>query len=156
MRRARMALLLAAACSGLVATVHVGTVFGGAAWYRFFGAPWLAAKVERGDAVLPTAITFALALIFTACGLYALSAAGVLRRLARTRPVLLGIGALYLLRGLMVLPDLAAVIHGGIVPPRLFAFSAFSALAGVLYLVGATYRTRTRPAPLRSRRSRRS
>jgi hypothetical protein len=156
MARTRTALLFAAACSGLVAAVHAGTAFGGAAWYRFFGAPTLAARMERGEVVLPTILTLALTLVFTAWGLYALSGAGVLRRLSRARPVLLGIGALYALRGLQLLVDLVVVLRGGSVPARAFAFSAFSALTGALYLIGAGYRPATRPAPLRPRRSRRS
>jgi len=155
MARTRTALLLAAACSGLVAAAHVGIAFGGARWYRFFGAPSLAARMERGEAVLPTLLTLALALVFTAWALYALSGAGVLRRLARARTVLLGIGAIYALRGLLLLVDLVVVLRGGSVPARAFAFSAFSLLTGALYLVGAAHRPATRPAPQRRRRARR-
>ena len=159
MTRSRTALLLAAACSGLVAAVHVGTAFGGAAWYRFFGAPQLAAMMERHEAALPFFLTMALALMFTAWGLYALSGARVLRRLPRVRLVLLVIGAIYALRGLLLPVELVGVMRGRDVPLRMLAFSAFSALTGALYLVGAAPRPETRPRPARpargGRRSRR-
>jgi hypothetical protein len=156
MTRSRTALILAAACSGLVAAVHVGTAFGGAAWYRFFGAPSLAARMERGEAVLPTFLSLALALMFTAWGLYALSGAGILRRLPRSRPTLLVIGAIFALRGLQLVADAAALLRGGAVPARMLFFSAFSGLTGALYIIGAAPRPATRPAPRRRSRKRRS
>lgn len=150
-RRTRTALTLAACCSGLVAAIHVGTAFGGAAWYRFFGAPSLAARVERGEVVLPTLLTLALALLFTAWALYALSGAGLLRRLAHARTVLLAAGALYTLRGLLLFADLLVALKGGQVPARAFAFSAFSGLTGALHLVGAWPKATPREAPRRKR-----
>lgn len=152
--RARTALILGAACSGLVAAVHLGTLMAGAAWYRFFGATSLAARVERGDFILPTLLTLVLALAFTAGALYALSGAGLLRRLAHVRPVLLGLGAVYVLRGMQLLVDLLAVLRGGQVPVRAFVFSGFSALAGALHLIGAVPKPATRPAPRRRRANR--
>lgn len=156
MTRTRTALLLAATCSWIVAAVHFGAAVGGAPWFRFFGAPSLAARLERGDVVLPTVLALGLALMFAAWGLYALSGAGALHRLPRARTVLLVVGAIYALRGLMLVVEVASALRGRDVPARALAFSAFAALAGALHLAGAAPRPQTRPAPRRRRKQRRS
>ncbi len=156
MARARLSLLLGAVCSWIVAAVHGATLVGGAPWYRFFGAPWLAARIERGEAVMPSLLTIGLGLMFLAWGLYALSGAGVLRKLPRARTVLLIIGGLYTLRGLLLVVDLIAVARGTSVPARALFFSAFAAAAGLLHLAGAAPRPPARPLPRGRRRSRRA
>lgn len=70
--------------------------------------------MERREAVLPTFLS--LALVFMAWGLYALSSAGILRRLPRLHTTLLVIGAIYALRGLQLVVDAAALLRGGAGP----------------------------------------
>jgi len=156
MIRPKTALLLGAGCSGLVAAVHAAALAGGAPWYRWLGAPSLAARIERGDVVLPAILTVVLAVVFLAWALYALSGAGVLHRLPRTRTVLFVVGALYILRGLLLFADIVVAVQGKGVPARAFAFSAFALVAGVLHIVGAAPKPARRPAPRRRRGAGRS
>ncbi len=80
------------------------------------------------------------ALIFAIWGLYGLSGAGLLRRLPLLRLALLVIGAIYTLRGLLLIPLLLASLGllaspEPILPQALLA-SLVSLLIGCLYLAG--------------------
>ncbi len=68
-------------------------------------------------------------------GLYALSGAGKLRRFPLLRSVLIGVTAIYLLRGLMIIPQVPlALKHPELV--RFLTFSLLSLFVGTLHLVG--------------------
>jgi hypothetical protein len=80
------------------------------------------------------------ALVFAIWGLYGLSGAGLFRRLPLLRLGLLVIGAIYTLRGLLLLPLLLASLGllaspEPILPQALLA-SLVSLLIGCLYLIG--------------------
>ncbi|MGV8039260.1 MAG: hypothetical protein AB2L07_04030 [Thermoanaerobaculaceae bacterium] len=135
-RPGRGPLLLAAGCSFFVSALHLAIAAAGPGWYRYFGAPSLADQVERGSALVPTAMTLAIACVFVVWGVYGLSGAGWVRRLPLLRSALVAIGTVYVLRGAFLLPDLLGLWRGAEVPPRLLAFSAFSLVSGVLYLRG--------------------
>jgi hypothetical protein len=132
----RVLLLVAAGCSAVVALVHLAILLMGPPWYRWFGAPSLAAQIERGAALGPRLLTLAVVAVFVLWAGYGLSAAGVIRRLPLLRAGLYAIAAIYLLRGLPVVLEVGAAAQGK-VPARIPIFSAFSALAGVTYLLGA-------------------
>lgn len=132
----RVLLLVAAGCSFTVTALHLAIASFGPAWYRYFGAPSLAEKIERGSALQPTILTLAVAALFAVWACYGLSGAGAIRRLPLLRAALFSIAAIYLLRGLQVVPEVLAVARGD-VPARFAAFSAFSAFAGAAYLLGA-------------------
>ncbi|HXY68913.1 MAG TPA: hypothetical protein VEH62_05655 [Gemmatimonadales bacterium] len=131
----RILLLVAAGCSAAVALLHVAIAVFGPPWYRWFGAPSLAARIEAGAALVPVLLTVAVAALFVVWACYALSGAGAIRRLPLLRAVLFTIAAIYLLRGIQVVPEAIAVARGAI-PVRFAMFSAFSALAGAVYLWG--------------------
>jgi hypothetical protein len=131
----RALLLVAAGCSFMVTALHLAIAIFGPPWYRYFGAPSLADKIERGSALQPTILTLALAALFAAWACYGFAGAGAIRRLPLLRTALFSIAAIYLLRGLQVVPEVLALTRGD-VPARLVAFSAFSAFAGVVYLLG--------------------
>ena len=140
--------MVAAGCSAAVAVLHLAILLVGPPWYRYFGAPSLARQIESGSALVPWLLTLAVAALFALSAGYGLSGAGVIRRLPLLRVALYTIAAVYLLRGLQVVPEVIVWIQGRI-PPRFAVFSAFSAFAGVVYLLG-TIRTgrasRTPPA----------
>ena len=145
----RVPLLVAAGCSAAVAAVHVAILLMGPPWYRWFGAPSLADQIESGAVLGPTLLTLAVVAVLVVWAGYGLSGAGVIRRLPLLRAGLYTIAAIYLLRGLPVVPEVWAAAHGKL-PARLPTFSAFSALAGVAYLLGALRSgrpDRTPPAP---------
>jgi putative oxidoreductase len=131
----RILLLVAAGCSGFVAVLHVSIAIAGPEWYRYFGAPSLAAKIEAGAPLVPTMLALAVAAVFILWACYALSGAGAIRPLPLLRTALFVIAGVYLLRGLQVVPESVAVARGA-VPGRYPVFSAFSAFAGVAYLLG--------------------
>lgn len=133
----RRALLAGAAASCAIAALHVAIPFAGAGWYRFFGAPALAAAVERGSTLRPAVMTFAFAAIFALWGLYAISAAGLVRRLPLLRTALVVVGTIYVLRGCFLIPQLLRIARHAPQEPRNVVFSVASLLIGLCYFVGA-------------------
>lgn len=83
-----------------------------------------------------------MALVFGIFGLYGLSGAGVIRSLPLLRLDLLGIGAIFTLRGIAFVPQLL-VISGILpspqsVPPAHLLVSFVALVVGLFYLVGLT------------------
>ena len=134
----RVLLLAAAGCSAAVALLHLAILLMGPPWYRWFGAPSLAREIESGSVAGPTLLTLAVAAVFAVWAAYGLSGAGVIGRLPLLKLGLYAIATIYVLRGLQVVLEVPAAVRGQI-PARFPVFSAFSALAGVTYLVGAHF-----------------
>ena len=97
-------LVLAAALSALAALLHVAVIAGGPDWYRFFGAGERMARLAEARSVVPADVTLGIALILAAWSVYAASAAGLLRPLPLTAAALVAITAVYVLRGLALVP----------------------------------------------------
>jgi hypothetical protein len=117
--------LLSAAAS----LFHVGCIIEGPAWYRFFGAPEpLIRALEQGDPTLHW-VTAGIALLLAIWAAYAFAGAGLIRRLPLMRTALVAISAIYLARGLVIIPVL---LQPG---PR--AFDIWSSLIVLIY--GLTY-----------------
>lgn len=93
-----------AAMSALAAALHVGCIVCGAPWYRLFGAGERMAQLAIAGSWYPTVVTAAIALMLGTWSLYALSAAGIVPTLPFLRSAMCLISAIYLLRGLAVLP----------------------------------------------------
>lgn len=142
----RVLLLVATGCSAFVAVLHVSIAVAGPAWYRYFGAPSLAAEIEAGKPLVPTILALAVAAVFVVWASYALSGAGAIRRLPLLRVALFAIAGVYLLRGVQVVPEVMGVARGAI-PGRFPVFSAFSVFAGVAYLLGVIRLGRSGGAP---------
>ena len=128
-------LALGAACSFSIALVHIVIVVIGAPAYRYFGAAQLSYLALQGS-LIPPVETLLLAAVFAVCGFYALSGAGLLRRLPLLRPALLAIGGVYALRGMIVILDIIRLFRGPIYPFRQTVFSALALAIGVIYLAG--------------------
>jgi hypothetical protein len=126
-------LLLGGVASFLIAVLHLALVFK-PQWYRHFGAAELAQLHKQGS-LFTVLVTSGLALMFVAWGAYALSGAGVIRQLPLMRTVLIAIGAIYILRGLLLPSELVKVLTSGH-PFRSVVFSTGSLVAGLLYLFG--------------------
>lgn len=97
-------LVTGAALSALAALAHLGIIVGGPEWYRFFGAGEAFAQLDAQGSLYPDTVTFGIASVLAVWAAYALSGAGVIRRLPLLRSALSIITAVYLLRGLGVLP----------------------------------------------------
>ena len=120
--------------SAAAALLHLAIIAGGPDWYRFFGAgERMARMAERGSAS-PTVFAVSIAAVLAVWSAYAFAGAGLIRRLPLMRTALVLISAVYLLRGLVLIPALA--LHGG----EVSAFTIWSSLIvlvyGIAYAVG--------------------
>jgi hypothetical protein len=127
-------LTIGAALSAIAALLHVCIVFGGPAWYRFFGAGERMASGAAAGHLYPPIVTLLIACVLGTWAAYALSGAGVLQPLPLRVLALPVITAVYLLRGL------AALALFVFARRRLTAFWVWSSLIclgfGVVHLVG--------------------
>ncbi|MBL4616628.1 MAG: hypothetical protein JKY46_02950 [Robiginitomaculum sp.] len=104
-------LLAGAALSFIASFLHVGILFGGASWLRFFGAgEAMAQMAERGEA-WPYIVTSLIAAVLFVWGLYALKGAGLIQSLPLPllRLGLLAIAMVFITRGLVLVPALLGV-----------------------------------------------
>lgn len=127
-------LIAGAALSGFAALLHIGCIVFGAPWYRFMGAGERVAQMDLAGHWLPTAMSLAIASVLSVWALYALSGAGVIRKLPYVRLALCVITAVYFLRGL-AFPPLILVFPGNSTAFWL-ASSAICVLFGVVHLLG--------------------
>ncbi|GLX78471.1 hypothetical protein tinsulaeT_18110 [Thalassotalea insulae] len=135
-------LIIAAMLSFIASLLHVMIIFGGASWYRFFGAGERMAKLAESGSYYPMIITLAIALMLFLWGLYALSAAGVIVRFPLIKWVLCAITAVYLLRGVIGLIAPFISRHPAIMENSVtfwLSSSIICCLFGVFYLLGTIY-----------------
>lgn len=131
------ALLLGALLSAVAAALHLAIIVGGPAWYRFFGAGERMAQWAEQGHWLPALLTLGIAVVLLVWAGYAAGASGyvaALRALPAMGWVLWGVTAVYLLRGLAVLP------LWWLRPAEVNAFAWWSSLVcfgfGVVHLLG--------------------
>ncbi|MEO9947208.1 hypothetical protein [Paraglaciecola sp.] len=92
--------LTAAGClSALAGLLHLGCIYYGAPWYRFFGAGEHMANMAAKGMMQPTIITLMINGVLFAWGLFAFSGAGLIKRLPLVRLALVAISCVYLVRG---------------------------------------------------------
>lgn len=116
------------------ALLHLGAVAGGPTWYRFFGAgEGIARAAERGEWT-SALLTLGIATILAVWAAYAFAGAGVIRRLPLMRTGLVIISAIYLARGLLIIPVMINVSYA--VAPFDYWSSAIVLIYGLVYLVG--------------------
>ena len=100
---------------------------------KYFGGP-AELRIERP--IQYAVLCIVIAGVVAVFGLYALSGAGKVRRLPLLRTVLIAVTAIYLLRGLLVIPQMPIVLkHPDLV--RFVVFSAISLGVGLVHLGGA-------------------
>jgi hypothetical protein len=106
---------------------------------RYFGAPrWALAILQEGGLKLWLLVLLATG-ISIIVGLYALSGAGVVRRLPAVRLVLIALGCLAVLWSLRVFEFIMLNLqHPGSVAHRLIIIRGAPLLLGIVYLAGAT------------------
>jgi len=127
-------LIVGAGLSAVAALLHICIIFGGPAWYRFFGAGERMASGAAAGHLYPPIVTLLIACVLGTWSAYALSGAGVLQPLPLLAWALPAITAVYLLRGLAVVGLFIFERR------RLSAFWVWSSLIclgfGVVHLVG--------------------
>ena len=132
--------------SALAAILHLAIIAGGPDWYRFFGAGETMARMAERGLLRPTVYTIAIASILGVWSAYAFAGAGLLPRLPLIRTALVAISAVYLIRGLGLIP--LALLR----PELLSPFALWSSLIVLVY--GICYALGTRRAwPTLSARS---
>jgi hypothetical protein len=117
-------LVAAAACSVLVALLHVYVITQGPWAYRFFGAGERLAVLAEQGSWIPTVLTSFITLVFLVFAAYYLAGAGWLPQLPLLRIGLIGIAALYTLRGALLLP-------GWLVGMTMTTFGVWSSLVSL-------------------------
>jgi hypothetical protein len=127
-------LVAGAAASFAIALLHLGIIVAGAPAYEFFLAGEPMVDMARQHSLVPTAVTGALAAVFTVFGTYALAGAGFFR-LPAARILVAVIGCIYTLRGLLIVPE-ALMVRFLDRPPRALFFAAISLIVGLIHLVG--------------------
>lgn len=127
-------LIMAGILSAVVAFLHIGCIYFGAPWYRFFGAgEQMALLAERGS-IQPTLITSGIVLVLFIWSLYAFSAAGVIVRLPLLRLVLILITVVYLLRGVAGFFLVSSPMGRS---PEFWVWSSLICLSfGIVHLIG--------------------
>jgi hypothetical protein len=93
--------------SVIASLLHVACIFGGPDWYRFFGAGEALAQADARGEWYPALLTAGIALLLAIWAAYAFAGAGLIRRLPLMRTALVAISAIYLARGLFIIPVLA-------------------------------------------------
>jgi hypothetical protein len=126
-------LALGALLSALAALLHVAVIAGGPAWYRFFGAGERMARMAESGSATPTMVTLGIAAILAIWAAYAASGAGLLRPLPLMTLALVTITAIYVLRGLAIVP--AALMPTLRTPFNLWS-SAICLAIGLVHAIG--------------------
>lgn len=121
--------------SAAASLLHLAVIVGGPSWYRFFGAGESMARMAERGAVAPTLITMGIAAVLAIWAAYAFAGAGLIPRLPLVRTALVLISAVYLLRGLVLIP--AFFLNPGAVTPFVLWSSLIVLVYGVCYAVGS-------------------
>ncbi len=129
-----LALILGGWLSVAASLLHIGCIIGGPAWYRFFGAGEQMATMAEQGSMTPALLTAGIAAILAVWAAYAFSGAGLLPRLPLLRTGLVTISAIYLLRGLALIPALA--VNGAGVDPFVLWSSLIVLAYGLAYAIG--------------------
>lgn len=128
------ALVIGGLLSVAASLLHIGCIIGGPDWYRFFGAGEQMATMAEQGSMTPTLLTLGIAVILAIWAAYAFSGAGLLPRLPLLRTGLVTISAIYLLRGLVLIP--ALIINRGDVMPFVLWSSLIVLVYGLAYAIG--------------------
>ena len=127
--------LIAGGILSLIASLlHIAIIIGGAEWLRFFGAGEAMAKMSEDGSMYPMIITFIIASVLFLWALYAFSGARIIRRLPYLKPALVLITAVYLVRGLGVIP--VYFVQPDLIDNFMISSSVICSVYGILYLIG--------------------
>ena len=92
-------LIVAGSLSALAALMHLGCIYFGAPWYRFFGAGEQMAQLAEQGSNKPALITSGIVLMLCIWSAYAFSAAGLIIELPLLKTALILISLIYTARG---------------------------------------------------------
>jgi hypothetical protein len=125
--------LIAAVLNFAISGLHIYIITQGAPAYRTFGAGEQMARAAEKGSSIPALVTFGIALVFFAWGLYAFAGARLIPELPWTRAILIVIAVIYVLRGAGVV---LAPVFGIKLDAFLIVTSLVSLTAGLLHVAG--------------------
>ena len=131
-------LAVGALLSAVASLLHLSIIAGGPAWYRFFGAGERFARAARQGRWYRAIVTACIAAMLAAWSAYALAGAGVIAALPMLKAALVGITAVYLVRGVAFAPLVLA--RGGRVTPFVVWSSVICLGYGLVHLAGLVQR----------------
>jgi hypothetical protein len=105
-------LKVAGISSGCVAASHVLIILRGGPAYRYFGAGEQMARLAEQGSAVPALVTGVAAVVFATWAAYALAGVGMLKRPPFLRTGQILIGAIYVLRGILIGPQLVWWLGG--------------------------------------------
>ena len=111
----------------IASLLHIGVIIGGPDWYRFFGAGEDLAQMAEQGSLYPALITVGIASVLAIWGWFAFAGAGLVWQPPLLRTGLVIISAIYLARGLVILP-MALFI-----PEKINGFAIWSSLIVMIY-----------------------
>jgi hypothetical protein len=127
--------LVAGGClSAAAGFLHLAVIAGGAEWYRFVGAGERMARMAEQGQAFPALITIGIAAVLFTWSAYAFAGAGLITRLPLLRLGLILITAIYLVRGLIVLP--ALLVRPELLTPFDWWSSAIVLVYGLVHAIG--------------------
>ncbi len=128
------------------ALLHIVVLIGGPEWIRFVGAPESVVASARAGTWLAPVSTIGIAFMLMLWGLYAFAAAGRFRPLPLMKTVVGVIAAIFLIRGLLIVPLLPRLDWSR--PYHLFVIgsSLFILALGLAYAIGLLGAMRRRRA----------
>lgn len=136
--RGRTLLAVGGTLSAALAVLHIIVIAMGSPGYRYFGAPDEFALMTEAGSYAPAVLTAVFALIFGVWAVYAFGGARLIPRPPMVRLGLVVIAAVYILRGLSVVPEALLLMRTpGAFPLRFLVFSLMSLIIGTLYALGA-------------------
>lgn len=149
MNAGRHWLITGGVLSTLASALHVAVIAGGPEWYRFFGAGEEMARAAESGKIMPAVVTLCIATLLALWAAYAFAGAGLIRRLPLLRAALVLISAIYMARGLLIVPVALYVPY----PKEAFDYwSSLIVLAyGLIHAIG-TWRAWPDLAPRREPR----
>jgi hypothetical protein len=127
-------LIIAAALSAIASALHIGCIFFGAPWYRFFGAGEQMAKLSEQGNLRPTLLTSFIVIVLATWSLYALSGSGLIAQLPFLTMGLCVITGIYLARGVLGFFLMAYPL--GRSPEFWLWSSAICLVVGIIHLIG--------------------
>ncbi len=128
--------LLAAGYFSLAfAVFQISAIWWPLATLKYFGGP---AEMSLQRPLAYAALCLGVGLIVGGFGFYSLSGAGTIRRLPLLRTALIFVTAIYLLRGLLAIPQVPFVLrHPDLL--RMLIFSLIALCVGMVYVVGVVH-----------------
>lgn len=129
-----LALMIGGTLSALAAAAHLGCIFFGAPWYRFFGAGEPMVRMVEAGSSYPAKVTGVITALLLVWSVYAFSGAGVLPKLPLLRPILCAITLAYLLRGFVFFPLIPRFPNNSLT--FWLVSSAICATIGVVHVIG--------------------